>query len=54
MKVTKSGSEIRYDYTVDGDSIVIEDRVFPMKFYYYPIPQSELDKNTALVQNPNW
>ncbi len=54
VKVTKSGSEIRYDYTVDGDSIVIEDRVFPMKFYYYPIPQSELDKNTALVQNPNW
>ena len=54
VKITKSGSGYRYDYTVDGDSIVIEDRVFPMKLYYYPIPQTELDKNTALVKNPGW
>ncbi|QZE14870.1 RagB/SusD family nutrient uptake outer membrane protein [Halosquirtibacter laminarini] len=32
----------------------VETRVFKNKFYLYPIPQTEIDKNPNLVQNPNW
>ncbi len=31
-----------------------EDRVFEEKHYLYPIPQSELERNRMLVQNPYW
>ena len=31
-----------------------EDRVFEQRHYLYPIPQSEIDRNTELVQNPYW
>jgi len=31
-----------------------EDRVFEKKMYLFPIPQSEMDRNKSLVQNPWW
>jgi len=31
-----------------------EPRVFQEKHYLFPIPQSEIDKNPQLVQNPGW
>jgi hypothetical protein len=31
-----------------------EDRVFNEEFYLFPIPQSEIDKNPDMVQNPGW
>lgn len=53
-KVIKNGDNIEYIYEIDGEPIVIENRVFPMKMYYHPIPQSELNKNTNLDKNPGW
>lgn len=34
--------------------IAIEPRVFEPKHYFYPIPQSEINRNTNLLQNPEW
>lgn len=31
-----------------------ETRVFTRKHYLWPIPQSEMDRNTEMVQNPGW
>lgn len=31
-----------------------ENRVFEQRHYLYPIPQSEIDRNSELVQNPYW
>jgi len=31
-----------------------EDRVFEQRHYLFPIPQSEIDRNQELVQNPYW
>ena len=45
---------------VDGDGnsfynrTVFEKRVFRKEFYLFPIPQSEINKNKNLVQNPGW
>lgn len=33
---------------------VFETRVFEPKHYWWPIPQNEIDKNQAMVQNPGW
>ncbi len=33
---------------------VFETRVFQKKHYLFPIPQSEIDRNKKLVQNPGW
>ena len=33
---------------------VYQKRVFTKKNYWFPVPQSEIDKNTNLVQNPFW
>ncbi len=33
---------------------MFETRVFENKHYWWPIPQSEMDKNQAMVQNPGW
>ena len=34
---------------------VFQNRVFDKaKHYLFPIPQSEIDKNRNLVQNPGW
>ncbi|MDR1666531.1 MAG: RagB/SusD family nutrient uptake outer membrane protein [Bacteroidales bacterium] len=48
-EIIKVGSD--YTYNFDKE---IENRVFPMRHYFYPIPQTELDKNMALVKNPGW
>lgn len=33
---------------------VYQKRLFDKKNYWYPVPQSEIDKNSNLVQNPYW
>ena len=33
---------------------VFETRIFKKSFYLFPIPQTEIDKNANLVQNPYW
>lgn len=33
---------------------VFETRVFTKKHYLWPIPQSEIDRNTQMTQNPGW
>ncbi|MEI3797518.1 MULTISPECIES: RagB/SusD family nutrient uptake outer membrane protein [unclassified Chitinophaga] len=33
---------------------VFETRIFQKKHYLFPIPQSEIDRNKKLVQNPGW
>ncbi|MDD5053126.1 MAG: RagB/SusD family nutrient uptake outer membrane protein [Sulfuricurvum sp.] len=48
MKIVNSGTNFTYEpYTV-------ETRVFEAKDYRFPIPQSEIDKTTKLVQNSGW
>lgn len=48
MRITVNGEEIEYE------QFVVEERMFETKMNYYPIPQSELQKNGRLVQNPGW
>lgn len=43
----------------NGDSFVytpyeVEKRVFEKKMYFYPIPQSEMNKLPSMIQNPGW
>lgn len=42
----------------DGDAFfqrsVFETRVFRREFYLFPIPQSEINKDKNIVQNPGW
>jgi hypothetical protein len=33
---------------------VFETRVFKKAYYFFPMPQSEIDRNKNLVQNPGW
>ena len=41
--------------TLTGDHIKVEDRAFdPAKNYLWPVPQSEVDINKGLGQNPNY
>jgi hypothetical protein len=49
MKITKNGSNYTYEI-VPG----VATRVFEPKMYLYPISQSEMNKNKALIQNPQW
>lgn len=48
MKITKSGSAYTYE------KFLIEDRVWHDAFNYFPIPQTEMQRNKALVQNPGY
>lgn len=48
VTVTKTGEEYSFRYNVT------DDRLWEDKMYFYPIPQSEIYKNTKLVQNPGW
>jgi hypothetical protein len=45
-------------FTLSSDGFyqrtVVEKRVFEKKHYFWPIPQSEIEKNPELVQNPGW
>ncbi|MBL7735821.1 MAG: RagB/SusD family nutrient uptake outer membrane protein [Chitinophagaceae bacterium] len=49
MKITASGSDLTYE------KIKVRQVVFdPSKHYLQPIPQSAIDQNSKLVQNPNY
>lgn len=41
-------------YTITGDSIKVETRQFADKNYLWPVPQSEIDINKNLKQNPGY
>ena len=49
-----------YGMNVDGDGnafynrVVFENRIFRKEFYLFPIPQSEINKDKNIVQNPGW
>lgn len=49
-----------YGMNVDADPpafykrTVFETRVFRKNYYLFPIPQSQMDRNTNMVQNPGW
>lgn len=47
--IQKDENGIYYDY-----SYTVETRQFPDRLYYYPIPHSEISRNSALVNNPGW
>lgn len=52
-----SGPVHRVEVAADGTISypVFQTRVFnPEKHYLFPIPQSEIDKNNAIEQNPGW
>jgi len=51
VRVTKNADNT-FSYNLDYK---VEDRVFSEKMYYYPIPQSEINKNPEVIkQNPLW
>lgn len=48
MKITKTGSTYKYE------KIITEKRTYKPAFDLFPIPQSEVENNKALVQNPGY
>lgn len=48
MRIIKNGTTFTYT------RFTVENRIFSAKMYRFPIPQSELNKLTKLVQNPGW
>jgi hypothetical protein len=40
--------------TLTGDNVKVEDRVFADKNYLWPVPQSEIDIDKNLIQNPGY
>ena len=51
VQIVKDESTGEFVYS---NPIEVEIRIFPERCYYYPIPQSEINKNKALTQNPGW
>lgn len=51
VQITKDESTGEFIYS---DPIEVEGRTFSERCYYYPIPQSEMNKNIALIQNLGW
>jgi hypothetical protein len=49
LSITDNGDG-SYSYEI----IEVESRVFTPKMYIYPIPLSEINRNTALEQSPQW
>jgi len=49
QKVTKNA-----DGSITFDRILLENRTFDPKYALFPIPQSEIEKNPALTQNPGY
>ena len=41
-------------YLEKAISVVRCDRKFEQRNYLFPIPKSDMDKNSKLVQNPGW
>ena len=64
MRRWKKGAEFfmnieEADFKLDGNGDLILNRVtktrkWDEKYNLYPIPQSEIQKNGNLTQNPNW
>jgi len=50
MEIIKNPDE---SYTYNRQ-VAIEARVFERKHYFYPFPQSEVNRNPNLKQNPDW
>lgn len=48
VEVTKVGNEFKYE------KVLVESRYWDDKMYLYPIPDSEININSNLVQNPGW
>lgn len=48
VDITKNGAVFTYT------PVVVENRIWSPKMYYYPIPQSELNIMKEWVQNPGW
>jgi len=46
--------KIADDGTIGSSRILVQTRVWDDKMNFYPIPDSELYKNSNLVQNPGW
>lgn len=47
--IQKDQTDLHFDYTH-----LVENRQFPLKLYFYPIPHSEMSKNRALENNSGW
>lgn len=47
--IQKEDTGFTYDY-----SYTVETRQFPDRLNFYPIPNSEMSRNSALVNNPGW
>ncbi len=48
MRITQTGSTLNYQV------VNVRTRVFDEKRYFFPIPQSELNRNPNMDQNPGW
>ncbi len=48
MRITRNGSNLNYE------RVVVRPRVFDERRHLFPLPQSEINKNSELVQNPGW
>lgn len=44
----------RFNFTGFYKRVPFEERVYSMKMNLFPIPQSEIDRNPSMVQNPGW
>ncbi|MBR1705740.1 MAG: RagB/SusD family nutrient uptake outer membrane protein [Bacteroidales bacterium] len=55
---TDGGPFYGMNVDADGDAFyqrtVFETRVFRKEFYLFPIPQSEINKDKNIIQNPGW
>ena len=48
VPVWQADGKVRYDIQT------IQTRVFETKMYRMPIPQTQIDDNPTLLQNPGW
>lgn len=48
VSISKADEGLSFEYNTTSD------RIWDDKMYFYPIPQSEVYKNSNLVQNPGW
>ncbi|RHJ86706.1 RagB/SusD family nutrient uptake outer membrane protein [Parabacteroides sp. AM08-6] len=48
-KITIEDGKPVYDPT-----IIVENKIFERKHYFFPIPQVEINRNINMVQNPEW
>ncbi len=48
MRITRVGSTLHYE------RVTVRPRIFDDRRHLFPLPQSEINKNSQLFQNPNW